>query len=396
MEIFRSFSAKELLEIRTNKKLWLYCCALVVFPLVINLIARNPIVPLEYAMTILLIAAASCTGEFVFLSMVEELHYNTLGVLLVSPINKKYLLFYKASIPFAICFLCGLTGLIINDLLISVIPSLSEFQRVLSGQNILYILFAAMISAAIEFCLVVKDQKADAKKHTLTLLLSILICGPLALLGTIYNILFFLFPAILVLVLTFYMSANILKWNMIKIRVKKQYVDLFQGRDITMSKALVIKSIQWIRAWTFFELALLLAAAMINGNKPLFYYFFLFLLSSFGARRVLLPLLINDTNNHIIEIILLVCKKVPYYIFSGIGSLSISLLFAGILAVSLRHAIMVDLILVALTAVASCFYACLVHRFLIKRPRDSAIGSLVLSALSLVTYLGLWLLLPFF
>lgn len=391
MAVYRTFLYKECIELRANKKLWLFSFILLVYPLLVNIIGRHPIMPMEYIMTIMLAVAATCSGEFVFFSLLEEFRCDTFNILLVSPINKKFLFLYKAAIPVLVCVLCSFLGLLINDLVIEMFPTFHSFENAFSIFNVLVVVFAAISSAAVEFCFAVKDQAPDKKKHTLSIFFSTLIGVMLIFAGKIYHFLFFLIPAGLILSFLIYLCLYLLKYSTANVKIKKQYIDFFRGRNLTLAKAFIVKSLQWIKISVWLELGVFLIASILTSSKILFFYAFLFLLSSFGARRILFPLLANDSINRSTETIFVVCRKFSYYLYSTLPSFIISIVSSCIIVLLFSHLPFSDLILVALTSIFSCLYACTIHHFIIKKSSDFTLGSFILSILSIGTYLGLFI-----
>lgn len=94
---------KELKIILSCKKIILYFLIGPLFPIIMRLVLTykfEPILPLIFVMPFCVFYVAMLGSEFLYISLAEEIKFNTLDIMLISPFSKNKIIISKSMIPF--------------------------------------------------------------------------------------------------------------------------------------------------------------------------------------------------------------------------------------------------------------------------------------------------------
>lgn len=183
---------KELKLMFDRKKIFIYILLGLLFPTIMEFIftVSKPIIPLQQAMQIMLLFVAMLCSEFLYISLIDELKYNNLDIMLISPIQKSRTFFLKSLFPFLMTLCIIVLSPLIHDFFanIFITSSISIFNY----QNILFLIIAAIFSLFGEWlCLLINDNY-NVQNHTIIMSITYgIVIGLFFIQDYIYSFLFY-------------------------------------------------------------------------------------------------------------------------------------------------------------------------------------------------------------
>ena len=385
MLIYLTFLRKELIEILQNKKILLFLCLSLCLPLIINIIATNPPVPLELVVSLYVVIAACVVSELIKLSLVEEFKLSTFNNLLIAPFKKEYLIYYKTTIQVLVSFLTTVLGLLFSDVFLLLIPKFSYFVTMTTFFNVIVALCSSYVCGWISFYLFIRTRSVSATTHTL--LLGI-IMGTLAVIAMISNI---YCPAIIgvcasvILLLTYVLSKiTLTSPQPLKNKNSRQWFCLFKGQNLIFVSAIIIKDFAGIRISNMLEVLFYIVLIFLV-KTPVLFYGILFLVATFGVRKLFYPSIIDEKLNKTSDILQIQKIKIYIYIAKVIVPTIVSMILS-FSAIALYTQKISDLYFAFIVVILSPILTYTVALF-VKRPKEFSIGSAILNITLLVMYL---------
>lgn len=168
------FLRKELMEIKQCKKVLLYVMLSSIYPLILNIIANNPLIPLEKGLYLSTIIIACLSGEIIYLTMMEEIKTGTLDMILLSRYKIEKVVILKIIFPSLIAMLASFIGIMINN----IVSLYNNNVIALHGYGVVELFF--ILSSSI-FCSIVTiffmsyRRKADSKVVTFVIALVVIL-----------------------------------------------------------------------------------------------------------------------------------------------------------------------------------------------------------------------------
>lgn len=236
------FLKKEFLEIRQYKKVIFFVLFSSVYPILLNIIASNPLMPLEKALHLSIIIIATLSGEITYILMVDEIKTGTLDILLLSKYKKTEIVYTKIILPSLIAVTASILGLLLNN-----ISSLYS-DKVLYIQGIRLIDFFLIISTSV-FCSLVTiialmyKRNANSKIVTLIILLDFVLFSALYILSFIVRVHWVVIITVLITLLVYILAVNSFKLTQeVPFKNKRKRIH-FVDRDNTLLKCLIKREI---------------------------------------------------------------------------------------------------------------------------------------------------------
>lgn len=179
------FIYKEIKEILQCKKIILYIIFSIIYPSILNLIANNPIVPLENLLKMSLIFTAEVSMEIIYVTMSEEIQKGTFDILLLSDMSRLKIVIFKNILPslsgIAVVFL----GIGVNNLLSLMIEKFILIRDI-DGLDVILWISVSMIGSLTGFLITIK-RNAKHSVITGTLFIIFMFFSALSVLEKILN-----------------------------------------------------------------------------------------------------------------------------------------------------------------------------------------------------------------
>lgn len=326
---------KELKLIFERKKIFIYIILGIFFPMIMEIVflTFKPIIPLQLAMQIMMLFVAMLGSEFLYISLIDEIVYNGLDILLISPISKSKILFFKSLFPLLLTITITFGSIFIHDYI--KISSCVLFNT----QNILFLIIATILSIFGEWlCLLIIDEY-NVNNHSLLMIVSygIVIC--LFYLQNYISFLLYAFIIGIILIVYYFILLKLLKLkNSNKIN-KHYFSNFYSNKKMNFFKIEFLRMICELRKTEYLFLKsivllflpiIYLCAVFFQIMKPnnLILWLLIFLYISTYMSKIVFPSYVNDTLNKI-EIIRFIAGMKPYFYFY-IDALLIGLIILSI------------------------------------------------------------------
>ena len=395
---------KELKLIFERKKIFIYIILGLLAPLIMEIVFLkfNPIIPLQSAMQLMILFVAMLGSEFLYISLIDEIMYNGLDILLISPISKSKILFFKSLFPIVLTIITTFGSIAIHDCI--KISTCVLFNI----QNIVLLITAIIISIFGEWLCLLTVDEYDVNKHSLLMIVSygIVIC--LFYFQNYVSLLLYAFSIGIILSIYYFILLKLLKLKSNN-KINKQYFSTFYS-----NKKMIFFKIEFLRmicelrkteylffkSFVLFLLPIIYLCAvsfqMIRPNVLLLWLLFFLYISTY-MNKIVFPSYINDVINKI-AIIRFIAGMKPYFYFYinafliGLIVLSVplSLLITGsiLLNISIPY-ILYFLTIVSLAVILIIFI--FISRWL-KNMKDHKIIFFVFSILSFFCHYVLFIL----
>ncbi len=110
------FIRKEIKELVQCKKVFFLCLFSVSYQLILNVIAKTPVLPLEELLYLASFITACVSAEFIYITMIGEVKNGTLDLILLSGYKAEKFVFAKIFMPCVMAIAITLLGIGINNL----------------------------------------------------------------------------------------------------------------------------------------------------------------------------------------------------------------------------------------------------------------------------------------
>lgn len=310
------FLSKELIELKHNKKIALFSVLGLLYPLCVNFLTYNPVVPLDIAFSFFSIILSTLSGEIVYWAIADEISADTFDVLLVSPVNKLVLILGKITLPIISTTLCVISGFLLSDAVATKLCEKALFSGAFCIENVIVIAFTASLSAILELFLSLIWRDRNLKGHTFFVVIEVIVITILFYFGRHTSIFFVIAMFIALPVISLFLI-----FKYISSPLKERRVIRLRRRDImpqNMSPILSVVLCQlyaipsWISLILRWTMLISLVIALGNTNNVLTYVIQFFVLS-FGTMNVLYPSLIVDKEMKINAVIAIAISKRIHY-----------------------------------------------------------------------------------
>lgn len=314
-------------ELFSNKKILLFGIVCLFSPLALNLIANNPILPIETVFLIFVISLSTLSGELVYWAMMYEVSSNTMDTQMISPINKLSLVLGKISAPIVIIAICTIGGSILNDIVASTIDAERYFNNICCCKNVVAIISVTSISAILELAISVNLKNKELKKHTIFVALEVALISLLFYTEKCLSITFPIFICsgifLFLLQITKRKISAPSKGNA-EITINKP--DIFPG-STSPTLAIFFSQLYAIPSWIVFSLRWVIFVLILfyyKKSSSIIFSILLFLLYSLGITGFLYPSLLIEKEAKIYEIINVSMKKAKSFFARAFGPFVIS------------------------------------------------------------------------
>lgn len=172
MNLIYNFIRKDIKEFRHGKKILLLAFLCALYPLIINIIATSPLLPMQFLIIAASILTACFGGELLYFLTINEIKYRIFDIFLLSKIGIPQLIFCKNALPFLCSFLLALTSLWVNNAAVILFPEQNFTVGLIDFETIALLISTAIISTLIQFGAVLIIEKFNDYTHTVTLAIS--------------------------------------------------------------------------------------------------------------------------------------------------------------------------------------------------------------------------------
>lgn len=312
---------KELKLIFERKKIFIYIILGLFAPVIMEIVFLRfkPIIPLQLAMQMMMLFVAMLGSEFLYISLIDEIMYNGLDILLISPISKSKILFFKGLFPLVLTIIITFGSIFIHDYL--KISSCVLFN----AQNFLILITAIILSIFGEWlCLLMVDEY-NVNNHSILMIVSygIVIC--LFYLQSYISFLIYAFIIGIILIVYYFVLLNLLKLKSSNKVNKYYFSNFFSNKKMNFFKIEFLRMICELRKtdYLFFKSVILLflpiiymCAVTFQIMRPnvLMLWLLIFLYISTYMNKIVFPSYVNDVLNKI-EIIRFIAGMKPYFYF---------------------------------------------------------------------------------
>lgn len=326
---------KESKLIFERKKIFIYILLGLLFPSAMEYVflTFKPIIPLELAMDALMLFVAMLGSEFLYISFIDEIMYNGLDILLISPTSKSKIIFFKNFFPFLLTILVTVSSILIHDCL--KISSCVLFN----GENILFLMVAATLSIFGEWlCLLVLDEY-NANNHSLFMIISYAIAIFLFYLQHAFSFVFYAFCVFIILIIYYLIILKLLRLKESNKINKRYFSCLYSSKRMhfmTIECLRIVCELRridhvLIKSMILFFLPILSMLGIhfqVIPSSGLLLWLLVYLYLSSYMNMIVFPAYMNDVLNKI-DIIRFVAGKRPYHFFY------VSILLLGLITISI-------------------------------------------------------------
>ncbi len=330
MNVICRFAIKDFKEIIQSRKILIVCLVSVLYPSIINIVAINPLVPVELAIIPASIFTACVSTEILYFLMINEIRYRIFDIFIVSRMSRIKLLICRITLPVLIAFLFAIISVILNNMMVLVFPN-SEYIMSTLNSNIIIIYFVtALISSLLEIGIVIVNSKMNEEKHTLVIAISFLINIILYAIFTNIGMLCYLLVATSIVGLIFlfdYKAINLYNrptisknWFNLKVNFPDEKCTSLSGilrKEIRISNLSIFTIINLILV-SFFPIFVISMDIRDFELSKFLFRVILYFICYFGVINVLFPVIKEERINRYSDIFLIAKLSNTKYYFSKI------------------------------------------------------------------------------
>ena len=303
MNLIYNFMLKDIKELQRSRKIFfISLIILLLYPVIVNVLAERPLIPLHFVIIILSMLLAGFSGEILYYSTINEIKYRIFDVFLVSKIDNLHLLLSKILLPVLVSFPLALISLVINNTVVSLFPHYELVSVVLHFETIIIFISAAITSSLVEFgALMIIGNKINTQIHTSIMAISYLLLISMYIANVIFGVFIFIIIAITVISLLVFLDCYLINLYRVTNLVRKSSntQSILPDKNISFLSAFLRKEII-VSGFNFFTVIRLIFSSMfpiailsfiINDIELLrvFFRIALYFVCNFGVLNILFP-----------------------------------------------------------------------------------------------------------
>ncbi len=318
MTLLGKFLLKDFNEVRNSFKVLIVILLSITLPTILNMIATNPVLPIETLMTPVAIFSACISAEILFFLMINEVKYKMFDVFLVSRISKIKLVLCRVAFPIIIGFVCAILGVFLNNFIVGIFVDYGYVSITFNIVIAIVFLVSAILSSLIEFLVIIFNGNTDVQKHTLTIALTYLLNIIIYITLIKYGILIYGIVSVFSIIVLIIVACNLIRLysKPSKIKLSSSCLFKFPNENISLISGLIRKEII-VSEINIFTLVYLIIVSffptmIVSGNLydiellKFTQRITLFFISYFGVSRVTFKVLSEEQINRYSDIFSLV------------------------------------------------------------------------------------------
>ena len=240
---------KELKIILSCKKIILYFLIGPLFPIIMRLVLTykfEPILPLIFVMPFCVFYVAMLGSEFLYISLAEEIKFNTLDIMLISPFSKNKIIISKSMIPFFVTLFIVFASIFLHDITSNILNIKDSFS-LLSLSNIIIVLVAITCSILGEWLCLLSVKNYSNDSHTKGMIISTVIMIGLFYLMNKFSLTVFIVISIIVIILEVMLVLKLLSIKSKHTVLKLYFQSCFNKKKLSKTYCLILRELSEFR-----------------------------------------------------------------------------------------------------------------------------------------------------
>ena len=285
MNLLCSFIQKDITEFRRSRKMLLIALFAMFYPIILNILTDQPLLPpLLLMLPFSICSACGFGGELLHFFTINEIKYRIFDIFLISKTEKVHLLLCKVAFPFLCSFLLAFVGMVMNHIFAGLFSHYEFVSAVINFETILILAACSLFGTLVQFGAIMLIDNPKDYTLTATLALSMVSLILMYIAGFMFGMPVFFATIITVILCLVFLDCHLI--NMYrrtrKSRNRLAFQSIFPDKTISEQSALLRKEIIVSGVNVFTVIPLILSSAF-----PIVLYSFMATTNDMELLRVL-------------------------------------------------------------------------------------------------------------